>query len=289
VSKLHGQQLDLAIPVSDVDVFHFDDSRPHFDSLCRKNGITFWYARDLMSMIGYQSYSSFIKSVHKAIGACTTLGIDVLENFQPVDREINGKIEKDYKLSRFACYLSTMNGDTNKPEVARAQAYFAAIAETFKRYIDAAEDVERVLIRDEISQHEKGLSDAAKGAGVTEYGLFQNAGYRGMYNMNLRDLKTRKGLIGTASKRSLLDFMGKQELAANLFRVTQTEAKLVNDGIKGQKAAERTAESVGKKVRETMIAISGEAPERLALERDINHVKGDLKSSSKDFKKLDSK
>lgn len=289
MGKMKGPQLDLAIPMSDVDVFHFDDSRPHFDALCHKNGITFWYARDLMAMVGYQSYSSFSKSVQKAIGACTTLGIDILENFQPVDREINGKIEKDFKLSRFACYLTTMNGDTNKPEVARAQAYFAAIAESFKRYIDAAEDVERVLIRDEISQHEKGLSDAAHGAGVTEYGLFQNAGYRGMYNMNLRDLKTRKGLVGTAAKRSLLDFMGKQELAANLFRVTQTEAKLANDGIKGQKAAERTAESVGRMVRETMIAISGDTPESLALERDIKHVQGDLKSSSKDFKKLDNK
>lgn len=289
MGKMKGPQLDLAIPMSDLDVFHFDDSRPHFDGLCHKNGITYWYARDLMAMVGYQSYTSFSKSVQKAIGACTTLGIDILENFQPVDREINGKIEKDFKLSRFACYLTTMNGDTNKPEVARAQAYFAAIAESFKRYIDAAEDVERVLIRDEISQHEKGLSDAAHGAGVTEYGLFQNAGYRGMYNMNLRDLKTRKGLVGTAAKRSLLDFMGKQELAANLFRVTQTEAKLANDGIKGQKAAERTAESVGRMVRETMIAISGDTPESLALERDIKHVQGDIKSSSKDFKKLDSK
>jgi len=286
---MSGQQLDLAIPMTETDVFHFDDSRPHFDSLCKQNGITFWFARDLMGMLGYQSFSSFQKAVHKAVAACTTLGIDVMENFQQVERVIDGKTERDYKLSRFACYLTSMNGDTKKPEVARAQAYFAVIAESFKRYIEAAEEVERVLIRDEISQHEKSLSDAAQNAGVTEFGLFQNAGYRGMYNMNLRDLKTRKGLVGSATKRSLLDFMGKQELAANLFRVTQTEAKLANDGIKGQKAAERTAESVGRKVRETMIAISGDTPESLALERDINQVKGDLKASSKDFKKLDKK
>lgn len=287
MGKIEGQQLDLAIPMTDTDVFHFDESRPHFDGLCKKNGTTYWFARDFMKMLGYQTFSSFNKAVQKAIAACTTLGIDVLENFQQVDRDIDGKVERDYKLSRFACYLTAMNGDTKKPEVARAQAYFAAVAETFKRYIEAADEVERVLIRDEISQHENSLSAAAKGAGVTEYGLFQNAGYRGLYNMNLRDLKTHKGLVGSAAQRSLLDFMGKQELAANLFRVTQTEAKLANEGIKGQKAAERAAESVGQKVRETMIAISGDTPESLALERDIKKVKGDLKASSKEFKKLD--
>lgn len=287
MGKIDGQQLDLAIPMTDTDVFHFDDSRPHFDGLCRKNGITYWYARDFMEMLGYQTFSSFNKAVQKAIAACTTLGIDVMENFQQVDREINGKSERDYKLSRFACYLTAMNGDTKKPEVARAQAYFAAVAETFKRYIEAAEDVERVLIRDEISQHEKALSNVAKDAGVTEYHFFQNAGYRGLYNMNLKDLKDYKGPSGKDAGRSLLDFMGKQELAANLFRVTQTEAKLANEGIRGQKAAERAAESVGRKVRETMIEISGDTPESLPLARDIKQVKGDLKASSREFKKLD--
>ncbi|TWS01706.1 damage-inducible protein D [Pseudomonas extremaustralis] len=284
---MESYQLDLAIPMNEEDVFHFDDSRPHFDGLCRKNGITYWFARDFMKMIGYQTFQSFQKAVQKAIASCTTLGIDIMENFQQVDREIDGKIEKDYKLSRFACYLTAMNGDSKKPEVARAQAYFAAVAETFKRYIDQAEDVERVLIRDEISLHEKSLSGVAKQAGVTEYHFFQNAGYRGLYNMNMSDLKNRKGLIGKDSSRSLLDFMGKQELAANLFRVTQTEAKMENEGIRGQKAAERAAEAVGRKVRETMIEISGDTPESLPLARDLKQVKGDLKASSKEFKRLD--
>ncbi|MFW9086985.1 BRO family protein [Pseudomonas sp. P2758] len=287
MSKIESYQLDLAIPMNEEDVFHFDDSRPHFDGLCRKNGITYWFARDFMKMIGYQTFQSFQKAVQKAIASCTTLGIDIMENFQQVDREIDGKIEKDYKLSRFACYLTAMNGDSKKPEVARAQAYFAAVAETFKRYIDQAEDVERVLIRDEISLHEKSLSGVAKQAGVTEYHFFQNAGYRGLYNMNMSDLKNRKGLIGKDSSRSLLDFMGKQELAANLFRVTQTEAKMENEGIRGQKAAERAAEAVGRKVRETMIEISGDTPESLPLARDLKQVKGDLKASSKEFKRLD--
>lgn len=287
MSKIEGYQFDLAFPMNDTDVFHFDESRPHFDKLCRKNGFTYWYARDFMEMLGYQTFASFQKAVHKAIAACTTLGIDVIDNFQQVEREINGKRERDYKLSRFACYLTAMNGDSKKPEVARAQAYFAAVAETFKRYIDQAEDVERVLIRDEISQHEKSLSGVAQQAGVVDYHFFQNAGYRGLYNMNMSDLKSYKGLQGKDTKRSLLDFMGKQELAANLFRVTQTEAKLENEGIRGQKAAERAAEAVGRKVRETMIEISGDRPEELPLARDLKQVKSDIKASSKEFKKLD--
>lgn len=278
-------QFSFEFPMNTSDVFHFNESQPNFDSLAKQNGMTFWYARDFMGMLGYQTFNSFNKAIQKAISACTSLGLDVMDNFQQVKREIDGKIVTDYKLNRFACYLTAMNSDPKKVEVARAQAYFAALAETFKRYIEQAEDVERVLIRDEISQHEKTLSEAAKAANVTEYHFFQNAGYRGMYNMNLNDLKRFKGL--ETPSRSLLDFMGKQELAANLFRVTQTEAKLRNESIKGQGAAERAAEQVGRKVRETMIEISGDKPEDLPLARDIKKVKSDLKASKREFEKLD--
>jgi DNA-damage-inducible protein D len=271
--------------MNDSDVFHFDESKPNFDALSIRNGKTYWFAREFMGMLGYQSFEGFQKAIQRAIAACVSLGLDVMENFEQVKREVDGKTVTDYKLNRFACYLTAMNGDPKKPEVARAQAYFAALAESFKRYIEQASEVERVLIRDEISQHEKTLNSAAKESGVSEYQYFQNAGYRGLYNMNLSDLKKIKGLGNT--KRSILDFMGKQELAANLFRVTQTEAKLRNESIKGQKASEAAAESVGKKVRETMIEISGDKPEDLPLERDIKKVKGDLKASQKDFLKLD--
>lgn len=179
-----------------------------------------------------------------------------------------------------------MNGDTKKREVAQAQAYFAAVAEAFRKYVEQSEEVERILIRDEISEHEKSLSGVAGKAGVTEYGLFQNAGYRGLYNMNLSALKARKGI---PDGRSALDFMGKEELAANLFRVTQTEAKLRNERITGQKNAEDAAYSVGKEVRSTMQRISGNTPESLPIAEDIKKVKSAIKSSQKEFAKLDKK
>lgn len=277
------QELDF----KEVNVFHFDEDNINFNDIAQENGFTYWYASQYMHMLGYETYSSFKKAVNRAMTTCMTLEIDLYENFQQVRREINGKEDTDFKLSRFACYLVAMNADNKKIKVAQAQAFFAATAETIRRYVDNANDVERVLIRDEISGHEKTLSSAAQNAGVTSegYAFFQNAGYRGMYNMNLKKLKSYKGL--TQPKRTLLDFMGKDELAANLFRLTQTELKLKNDGVKGQRQAELTAENVGKKIRKTMLELGGVAPEDMELVEDINKVKTSLKHTHKGLKKID--
>jgi DNA-damage-inducible protein D len=269
-----------------TDVFHFDESKPDFNALANENGFTFWYASTMMNLLGYQSLDTFRKVIQRAISACTSLNIEILDNFVQEKRQISGKSVSDYRLSRFACYLVAMNGDPKKLEVAKAQAYFAAIAEAFRRYVENADEVERILIRDEISDHEKSLSGIAKEAGVTKYGLFQNAGYLGMYNLHFNKLKKLKGV---PENRSPLDFMGKEELAANLFRVTQTEAKMRNEEIKGQANAENAAFEVGKKVRKTMQEISGTTPENLPPSEDIRKVKSAIKSSQKDFAKIDKK
>jgi DNA-damage-inducible protein D len=268
-----------------LDVFHFDEDRPNFEDYGGENGIRFWYARDFMALLGYDSYKTFTNAINRAVAACTALGIPVIENFVQCKRPIDGKDQVDMKLSRFACYLVAMNGDPKKPQVAAAQAYFAAIAESFHRYIKEVDDVERVSIREDISDREKTLNSLAKDSGVTNYAFFQNAGYRGMYNMNLCDLRRRKGV---PEKRSPLDFMGKDELAANLFRITQTEMKIRNENVKGQSWLESTAEGVGRKVRETMIDISGTLPEYLPPSEDIKNVKKDLKKINKGFENLDS-
>jgi DNA-damage-inducible protein D len=236
-------------------------------------------------MLGYEIFASFENVINKAIAACMALKISVADNFQQTRREIEGKPTNDYKLSRFACYLSAMNGDSRKQQVAAAQAYFASMAETVRQYIEGSDCVERVLIRDEVSDRERSLSGVAKSAGVVQYGYFQNAGYRGLYNMNLSQLRKVKGID---QKRSPLDFMGKAELAANLFRITQTEEKLRNEHISGQRRAEAAAESVGKTVRKTMIEISGRPPERLTAASDIVVVKKGLKAAEKVFSKIDS-
>ncbi len=254
--------------MTDSLVPYFDDDGEIFEQYGRANGYLFWSARDFMRMLGYETFHSFDNAINRAIGTCTTLAIPVAENFEQIKAEDGSP---DYKLSRFACYLVAMNGDVRKVQVASAQAYFANLAEAAQEYIQSVQDVERVQIRDEISDREKGLVSIAKKAGVVEYAFFQNAGYRGMYNMDLSRLKKAKGLRD--SKRSLLDFMGKRELAGNLFRITETEARLKSEGIRGQAPAENAAFAVGRKVRDIMIENTGTRPELLRLEGDINEVK----------------
>lgn len=268
-----------------MDVFHFDDEHVNFNDLSRENGFTHWYARDLMQVLGYVTYHPFLKAINKAIQSCMTINVEVMENFTKVKREVDGETVDDYKLSRFACYLVTMNADVKKPEVANAQAWFAASAEAIRRYVDSAEDVERIIIRDEISGNEKSLSSTAKRAGVSDYALFHNAGCRGLYNMNLNALKDYKG--HTAKGRSLLDFMGKDELAANLFRLTQTELKLKNDGVTSQRGAELAAKEVGRRVRKVMVETGGQKPEDMPLSEDIKKVRTSLRQTHKGLKKLD--
>jgi len=221
-----------------LSLFHVEPERPSFEDLGNENGGKFWYARDFMKMLGYESLTAFQKPINKAIATCTALNIPVLENFQQVQRVVNGEMVSDFKLTRFACYLVSINGDVRKPEVAAAQAYFVTMAEAFRHYIQDTENVERVQTREEVSVQERTLSTVAFAAGVTNYQFFQNEGYRGMYCMNLSELRERRGVV---SGRSVLDFMGGEELAANLFRITQTQAKIRNERLHGQVRLERAA------------------------------------------------
>lgn len=265
---------------------YFDEDGALFESRGFSNGGRYWYARDFMQMLGYETYASFQKAINRAIGTCTTLGVPIDENFLRVQREVDSQTLADFKLSRLACYLVAMNGDVRKPEVARAQAYFATLAELARRaFEEAATNIERLSIREEVTDRERSLSGVAKRAGVDVYAFFQNAGYRGMYNLDLSRLKIRKGL--TDPDRSLLDFMGKRELAANLFRINETEAAIKSRGTQGQHAAEVVATEVGRRVRREMMASDGTAPEQLPLERDLREVRKEMKAAARKLTKLD--
>lgn len=276
--KLSGKH-----PMTKLDVFHFEPERTSFESLGRENGFRHWFGSDLALMLGYDDMDATRKAINKAMTVCMTLNIPVIENFQQVETETE---KKDFKLSRFACYLTVMNGDPRNEKVAKAQAYFVNLAEAFQDYIQQADGVERVLVRGEVSEREKSLSTTASKHGVTNYPFFQNAGYRGMYNMNLAQLKTFKGLTKPGS---LLDYMGKEELAANLFRITQTEAKIRNEQVTGQRHLEQTAEEVGREVRSTMIRISNTRPEALPLHENIESVRRGIKKTHKELHAIDKK
>jgi DNA-damage-inducible protein D len=236
-----------------------------------------------MRLLDYASMQPIHNAVNKAMAACGQLNIPIAENFEETRTQTKGR---DWKLSRFACYLTVMNGDPKKPKVAAAQAYFITMAEAFRQYIQEAEHVERVVIRGDVSEREKALSGTAYLHGVVNYAFFQNEGYRGMYNLDLSEIRIRKHV---PSGRSPLDFMGKTELAANLFRITQTDEKIRNEDIRGQQPLQRAAAEVGRGVRRSMMELGGTPPEALPSTQDIRLIKRGLKRAGKEFARLDRK
>lgn len=258
------------------DIFHFEGDKPSFEDLGIPNGSRTWKECDVMQAMGYDSPQGFRKAIVRAMQACLSVGAATEEHFI---RDGN-----EYRFTRFGCYLVAINGDPKKAGVAAAQAYFAKLADTFQSLAEHADGVDRLLIREEMTVGLKALSGTAKSHGVEYYPFFLNEGYRGMYNMNLSDLKRFKGL---RPKDDILDRMGKAELAANLFRVTQTDEKIKNEGIQGQVALERAARMVGQSVRRTMEENGGRPPELLPLAPPIQAVKKGIKVADKRFRELD--
>jgi DNA-damage-inducible protein D len=266
---------------SDVDVFHFEPGKLNFEDHARSNGFCYWLASELMEFLDYTTMQPILRAVNRAMAACAQLNIPIDENFKEQKTAGGGK---DWRLSRFACYLTVMNGDPKKPRVAQAQGYFVTMAESFRQYVQEADAVERIVIRGEVSEREKSLSAAVHLRGIESFPFFQNAGYRGMYNLNLKEIRLRRLL---PSDRSPLDFMGKTELAANLFRITQTEEKIRREDITGQRPLESAAEHVGRTVRRTMIDLNGVAPESLPITSDIVAIRRDLKRTGREYAKID--
>lgn len=262
-----------------------ENSTSKFDDFANNGDQTFWYASDLAMMLGYDNMKAVDNAINRAHAVCFQLKIPIAENFI---QAASPNCENDIKMTRFACYLTVMNGNISNPKVAAAQAYFAKLAEEIDAVFRNADDVNRVYLRGDISDREKTLNHVAHKHGVEEYGLFQNAGYRGLYNMNVSKLKNYKG-VGDF-KGSLLDLMNPEELAANTFRITQTEAKIRNQNIHGQKPLERAAEEVGRSVRNVMIQTSGTRPEDLKLsDEKINQVRTGIKQTKRALEKHDNK
>ena len=221
-----------------------------------ENGYEFWCARELMLSLEYSKWGNFEKVIEKAKETCQNSGIDVFEHFADV-----GKLSKrannaeilisDYKLTRYACYLIAQNGDSRKKAIALAQTYFAIqtrrqeISE--KEYSSLTEDEKRFYQRDLTRKGNYSLNQTAKKAGVKNFDKFHNSGYKGLYNGETADdIAKRKGL---RYREDILDNMGSEELAANLFRITQTESRLKRDKIDTEKNACNTHNKIGKIVR----------------------------------------
>jgi DNA-damage-inducible protein D len=256
-----------------------ENNRPSFEDFKNENGITFWWASDLMVMLGYKDMKSFQKVLDRATKAFVSLNIPHYENIIAEHRTIALEQIQDFKLSRFACYIAVMNGDPKKIEVAEAQAYFAQQTRKFEIFLEGQNEIERLLIREELTEGNKSLASVGRQAGGVgfDYAKFQNAGYVGMYNMKSWQLEKKRGV----KKGKLMEYMGRTELAANLFRVTQTEERIKNTTLTGQANLEQAHYQVGREVREIVLKNVGKAPENLIQEKQLSDVKKEIKQGHK--------
>lgn len=262
-----------------------------------ENGNEFWSARDLQKPLGYGKWENFSKVIDRAMLACDTTGFEIKDHFHCVKKTVGMPVGEqfgsrgfpdvrktpntgsgfpdvsktknivDYNLSRYACYLIVQNGDPRKEQIALGQTYFAI--QTYRqelndKYNQLAEDKKRLLLRGDIKQMNQLLAEAAKSAGIItneEYAIFQNRGYQGLYGgLSVADIHYKKQL---AEKDKILDFMGSEEMIANLFRISQTQSKITRENIRNKELASFAHFTVGKEVREAIMRLGGVMPENL--------------------------
>lgn len=248
------------------------------------NGIEYWSSRNLAKVLEYSEYRHFLPVIERAKEACQNSQQSIRDHFEDILEMIEigkgGKRSVDsVKLSRYACYLIVQNADPSKEVVANGQTYFAVqtrIAEIkqMDEYNNlSSEEAKRLFLRNEMTTHNIQLADAAKDAGVIEpvdYAIFQNHGYMGLYGgLGAKEIHARKEL---KKSQKILDHMGSTELAANLFRATQTEEKLRRENIKGKQKANKTHYEVGAKVRKTIEELGGTMPENLPAEESVKKI-----------------
>ena len=256
----------------DTEIMQYSEQT--FESIKHINtdGQEYWLGRELQKTLEYTEWRNFAKALEKAKVSCESSGNLVADHFVGVNKMVpigsgaQREIE-DYELSRYACYLIVMNGDPRKQVIAVGQTYFAVKTrqqELIDNYDDLTEEQKRIAIRSEMIAHNKSLAEAAYSAGVRtskDFAIFQNRGFQGLYGgLGVKDIQKRKGL---KPNQKILDHMGSTELAANLFRATQTDEKIRRENITGKHAANETHFEVGRKVRQTIVELGGTMPEDL--------------------------
>ncbi len=243
-----------------------------------EDGVEYWEARELMEILEYAQWRNFENVIEKAKSACTLSGQNVVDHFAEISKMIEvgkgaTKSILDYKLSRYACYLVAQNGDSTKESIALAQTYFATQTRKQELFENLAEEEKRFLTRGEVIDHNKKLFRTAKDSGVKNFGKFNDAGYLGLYGLTNKQIQEKKKL----GDDKLLDRAGATELAANLFRITQTDEQLkgkLDEGqLIGESNASRTHYVVGGKVRKAIKDIGGAMPEDLPPQEHIEEVK----------------
>lgn len=280
ISEMHERILSKALTPEEENNY----TESVFESIRHVNeyGQEFWYARELSKTLEYKDFRNFELTIFKAMEACQNSKNEVSDHFGETTEMVSigsgaQREFKSYQLSRYACYLIVMNGDSSKKIIALGQTYFAIKTrqqELIDNFGELTENQKRLAIRREMAEHNKQLVAAAKDAGVEtslDYAIFQNYGYMGLYGgLKAQDIKVRKKL---KKNENILDHMGYEELAANLFRATQAESKLRREHTSGKENANQTHYDVGKEVRNTIKKLGGTMPEDLPTpEKSIRQI-----------------
>lgn len=263
-----------------------------FEEIKRVNdkGVEYWSARDLYKVLDYADYRNFLPVIEKAKEACKNSNQVIHNHFVGVHEMVllGSGAERSIDtvhLSRYACYLIIQNSDPSKVVVAKGQTYFARQTHRQEETDNALEDHKRVALRGEVSKHNTSLAKSATSAGVKNFGKFQNFGYKGLYGgLDATDIHKHKKL---SKSQKILDHMGSEELAANLFRATQADAKLRREGIHNEMEASTAHFYVGQKVRKIIQEIGGEMPEKLPTPDGI--AKAQTRIKKKEKKLIDGK
>lgn len=242
-------------PVVFEEIKHIDEHQAEY-----------WSARELAKVLEYSEFRHFQLAIEKAKKSCKNSGQSIKKHFEDILDMIElgntaSRKVSDIHLSRYACYLVVQNADPSKEIVALGQTYFAIQTRKQEMHEQLIEDQKRLFLRGEVTVHNKHLAETATRAGVKDYAVFNNHGYMGLYGgLKVQDIHRKKKLT---KSQKILDHMGSEELAANLFRATQTDAKLKREQIHGEARANQTHFDVGKKVRQTIRELGGTMPEKL--------------------------
>ncbi len=264
---------------------------PDFESIKQVNpyGAEYWSARDLAPLLGYDKWQNFDVAVKRAEVACEQVAQAVQDHFTDASKMVTlgsgaSRNVKDYFLSRFACYLIAQNGDPRKPQIAAAQTYFAISTRANELHHLLVEQEKRLQLRERVALGNTKLNEAAQNAGVLSqnFGIFHNRGYEGLYGgLNAEGIRQHKDV---GINEDILDRMGRAELAANEFRITQTEEKLNQSGPIGETQAMSTHFEVGREIRQTIERIGGRMPEALPTEPSIKPLLDERRRSKKRLK-----
>jgi len=227
-----------------------------------ENGVEYWTARELAQVLGYIQWRNFVDVIKKAKNSCISSGQDFANHFVDINKMTqigSGIVRKldDFKLDRYACYLIAQNGDSTKPQIALAQTYFAIQTRRQEIFQNLSDKEKRIHMRSDVADKNRFLFSAAKQAGVSHFSLFNDAGYKGLYGMPLSQIEEKKNII------------------------TQTEAKLKREQVRGDLDARKTHQQVGEKVRQTIKDLGGTMPENLKPEKHIREVKKELKAAGR--------